>query len=115
MKFEEAELDFLLGKLKPMFDPPEDAYEELDFTLDLGKIIKAALYIISALMRGIVSMRRLVTLLQTLLLANRIKGHYKKFPKDPKDFDDWVKKANEIWKLRVPPKRKFKTTTARYP
>ena len=98
-----------------MFDPPEDALEEMDFSLDPGKIIKAALLIVSALVRGVVSMRRLVVLLQALLYSNRIKGHYKKFPKNPKDFDAWVKKANELWKLRVPPTRKFRTTTAQYP
>ena len=114
-KFTEAELDFLLVKLKPMFDPPEDALEEMDFTLEPSKIIKAALLIISAIVRGVVSMRRLVVLLQTLLYSNRIKGHYKKFPKDPKDFDAWVKKADKLWKLREPPKRKFLTTTAQYP
>ena len=36
-------------------------------------------------------------MLKYMKISGRIRAHYENFPEDPKDFDLWSEKANELW------------------
>ena len=42
-------------------------------------------------------MKNLMKILKLKKLAKKIKKHYIKYPKNPADFTNWVKKAEILW------------------
>ena len=102
----EEELNFLFEYLRPIIEPelddPDAAHPE-EFKLSIGMIIKVVFKVLGALLRRKVSFKSLRKTLKVNKQANTIKKHYKKFPENPKDFDEWVSKADELWSVRKLP------------
>jgi len=111
----EKELYYLLEKLRPVIDPPEASNDSDDVKLSLGTMFKIVLKVLWGLLTRKVSFRGLTRVLSTNRSANKIKKHYKRYPEDPERFEEWVKKANEIWAKRKNATRTFQSTTAIYP
>jgi hypothetical protein len=47
-------------------------------------------------------------------LAGKIKKHYETFPEDPNEFDQWVKKADQLWKQKRVAIKKLETLSIEY-
>jgi len=111
----EKDINFLLKKLRSIFDPPEGEDEETDLKLSAGKMAKAAVKVLGAIFTGKVSIRTLFRILKKNRHGKKIKKHYQKYPENPENFDEWVQKAEKIWELREVLPRKYKTITVTYP
>ena len=102
----EEELNFLFEYLRPIIEPelddPDTTHPE-EFKLSIGMIIKVVFKVLGALLRRKVSLKSLRKTLKVNKQANIIKKHYKKFPENPKDFEEWVSKADELWSVRKLP------------
>ncbi len=112
----EKELDYLLEKLRPMFDPPEgEGEEDEEVKLSVGTVFKVILKVFWGILTRKVSRKGLFRFIKVNGYAKRIRKHYQKYPENPEDFGDWVSKAEELWQKREHATRHFKTTTAIYP
>ncbi|NVM52850.1 MAG: FAD-dependent monooxygenase [Candidatus Helarchaeota archaeon] len=112
----EKELNYLLEKLRPIVDPPEEAEDAgEDVNLSLGTMFKIVLKVLWGVLSRKVSVKGLSKFIKVNGKAKKIKKHYKKYPEHPEDFEEWVQKANELWEKREHATREFKSTTATYP
>ncbi len=88
-------LEFLLKPFSPTNSAETDNQEQ--FHLKISDIMK----IIYSILKGIIlmklKMKNLIKILRLNKLAGKIKKHYMKYPKNPADFTNWVKKAIILW------------------
>jgi len=111
----EKEINFLLKKLRGIVDPPDGSEDSGEIKLGAGKMIKIISKVLGAIFTGKLSLRALGRFIKKNRHASKIKKHYKKYPMAPKDFNKWVQKADELWKLREVVPRVYKTITVMYP
>ncbi len=112
----EKELDYLLDKLRSLIDPPEgEEGSSEDVKISLGLMMKVVFKVLWGLLTRKVSRKGLFRFIRVNGNGNKLKKHYKKYPEDPKEFDEWVQKANQLWEKREPTTREFESTSATYP
>ncbi|MHA1314510.1 MAG: hypothetical protein ACTSRB_11440 [Candidatus Helarchaeota archaeon] len=111
----ENEINFLLIKLRSIFDPEQVNDDEEEIKLSFGKILKAGLKILWSIICGKIGIRSVGRLLKAFSRSGKIKKHYKKFPENPNDFEKWRMKAEEIWNQRTRATKLFQSTSAVYP
>ncbi|MHA1129172.1 MAG: NAD(P)/FAD-dependent oxidoreductase [Candidatus Helarchaeota archaeon] len=112
----EKELDYLLEKLRPLIDPPEDVDETAeDVTISKRLMVKVVLKVLWGLLTRKVSFRGISRFIKVNRQANKIKKHYKNYPENPEKFEEWVQKADELWAKRERATREFKSISVKYP
>ena len=111
----EEEANFLLKKLRSIVDPLGNEEEVVDVKLTFGKTVRIIYKVLGAILTGKIKFKTIGRLIKQARLAGKVKKHYKKYPENSKDLDEWVKKADEIWTKREVLPREFKTLTVNYP
>ena len=113
--FKEKELNFLFQKLLPIINPPDAEEEATEIKLSAGKILKVIGKVLGGIFTGKLSIRRIFKVIKISRHAGNLKKHYKTYPENPDDMDEWIERTEEIIKLRKVQPRVFKTTSATYP
>jgi flavin-dependent dehydrogenase len=111
----EKEINFLLKKLRHIVDPPGDSDEASDIKLTAGKMFKIIFKVLGALFIGKISLSTVGRFIKKSRHASKIKKHYKKYPDSPKEFENWVERAKELWNLREVVPREYNTISTIYP
>ena len=88
--------------------------KEYEADLSFGEILKIALGLLGGVLKRKLSFKNVKKLLKANGLAGKIKKHYENYPENPDDFDDWVKKANELWKHKKVVRKKYPSVTIEY-
>ena len=68
--------------------------------MSFGEILKIALGLLGGVLKRKLSLKNVKKLLKANGLAGTIRKHYEQYPENPKDFDTWVKEAEELWKQK---------------
>ncbi len=111
----EKEINFLLKKLRHIVDPPGDSNVSGDIKLTAGRMIRIIFRVLGAIFTGKISLSTLGRLFKKSRHASKLKKHYRKYPESPKEFNIWIQKAEELWKLRKRVPREYKSITVMYP
>ncbi|MFX1574779.1 MAG: NAD(P)/FAD-dependent oxidoreductase [Promethearchaeota archaeon] len=90
---------------------PNKKYEE---EMSPGDMLKFILKIIAGLILRKLSFKHMKRLLQANSLAGKIKKHYENYPKDINKFEQWVKKAKELWIQKKIAIKKLDTVNIEY-
>lgn len=76
---------------------PNKEYEE---DMSFGELLRFLGSLIGGMITGKLSFKNVKRFLSVNGLSGKIKKHYEKYPENIKDFDEWVIKANELWKKK---------------
>jgi len=88
--------------------------KEYEADMSFGEILKIALGLLAGVIKRKLSFKNVRKLLKANGLAGKIKKHYENYPDNPADFDDWVKKADELWKLKKVVRKNYPSVTIEY-
>lgn len=88
--------------------------KEYEAEMSFGEILKIALGLLAGVFKRKMSFKNVKKLLKANGLAGKIKKYYENYPENPDDFDDWVKKADELWKLKQVVRKKYPSVTIEY-
>ena len=72
-------------------------WENLELEMSFGRMLKIIGLFLWGLITRQFSKKALGTMLKYMKISRKIKVHYESFPDNPKDFDEWSEKANELW------------------
>jgi digeranylgeranylglycerophospholipid reductase len=103
LNFTEKEWNYLVGSniiyrsRKGEIPEPNKEYEA---DMSFGEILKIALGLLGGVLKRKLSLKNVKKLLKANGLAGTIRKHYEQYPENPKDFDTWVKEAEELWKQK---------------
>jgi flavin-dependent dehydrogenase len=105
LNFKEKEWNYFLkkgflyqtGEDKEDIPEPNKEYEE---EMSIGALIKFLGKLIWGILKKKFTIGHMSRLISVNGLAGKIKKHYENFPENPKDFDEWVKKSEELWKKK---------------
>lgn len=93
------DMDYLFER-DIIFSGPEITEINKNYELRLSQ--RRILKIISELLRGTFngkfSYRSMISLAKSIIASGRIVNHYEAFPEKPKDFSDWQRKAEKLWR-----------------
>ena len=100
--FTADEINYLLKNLGFLFEPfsPSNSAEtdnQEQFHLKISDIMKIMYSILKGIILMNLKMKNLIKILRLNKLAGKIKRHYIRYPKNPADFTNWVKKAEVLW------------------
>jgi len=100
--FTDKELNYLFKNLEFLLKPffPSNSAERHNqerFHLKILDIMKIIYSILKGIILKKLMMKNLMKILKLKKLAKKIKKHYIKYPKNPADFTNWVKKAEILW------------------
>jgi len=70
---------------------------DFEMPLTTRKILRIVSVIFLGLLTGNYSFASLRTLLRSVRISGRIRGHYEDFPGDRSDFTSWVETAEDLW------------------
>ncbi len=90
---------------------PNKEYEE---DMSLGEMLKFLFKLIGGMLKRQLSLKHVKKLLSANSLAGKIKKHYETFPEDPNEFDQWVKKADQLWEQKRVATKKLETFSIEY-
>ena len=90
---------------------PNKEYEE---DMSLGEMLKFLFKLIGGMLKRQLSLKHVKKLLSANSLAGKIKKHYETFPEDPNEFDQWVKKADQLWEQKRIAIKKLETFSIEY-
>jgi digeranylgeranylglycerophospholipid reductase len=117
LNFTEKEWDYLVKSniiyrsRKGEVPEPNKEYEA---DMSFGEILKIALNLLGGVIKRKLSFKNVKKLLKANGLAGKIKKHYENYPENPDYFDDWVKKADELWKRKKVVRKKYPSITIEY-
>ncbi len=76
-------------------------FEELNRNYELratpGKTLKTVLVLLLGMLFGGFSRAGFRQLISAAAKGGRVKGHYRRFPDDPRGFEDWARSARRLW------------------
>ncbi len=90
---------------------PNKEYEE---EMSMGEMLNFLFKILGGLFRRKLSFKHMKRLLQANGLAGKIKKHYENYPENIKEFDDWVRKSQELWTQKKKAVKKLPSVTIEY-
>ncbi len=118
LNFSAKEWDYVLksGLLYKTGDEDEipEPNKEYEEDMSLGEILKFLFKLIGGMLKRQLSLKHVKKLLSANSLAGKIKKHYETFPEDPNEFDQWVKKADQLWKQKRVAIKKLETFSIEY-
>jgi len=118
LNFSAKEWDYVLksGLLYKTGDEDEipEPNKEYEEDMSLGEMLKFLLKLIGGMLKRQLSLKHVKKLLSANSLAGKIKKHYETFPEDPNEFDQWVKKADQLWKQKRVAIKKLETFSIEY-
>ncbi len=118
LNFNEKEWDYFLKKgLIYQTGEGEDIPEpnkEYEEEMSMGEMLNFLFKILGGLFRRKLSFKHMKSLLQANGLAGKIKKHYENYPENIKEFDDWVKKSQELWTQKKTAVKKLPSVTIEY-
>jgi flavin-dependent dehydrogenase len=83
----------------------EDMNNYYELHIGFGRMLKIILIFLWGILTNHFSRATFKSMLNSMKIAAKIRKHYEEFPEHPRDFDQWVEKAEELWK--PVPKMKF--------
>jgi len=118
LNFSAKEWDYVLksGLLYKTGDEDEipEPNKEYEEDMSLGEMLKFLFKLIGGMLKRQLSLKHVKKLLSANSLAGKIKKHYETFPEDPNEFDQWVKKADQLWKQKRVAIKKLETFSIEY-
>lgn len=90
---------------------PNKEYEE---EMSTGEMLKFIFKILGGLFQRKLSFKHMKRLLQANSLAGKIKKHYENYPDNVNEFDNWVKRAQELWDKKKKAIKKLSTVQIEY-
>ena len=90
---------------------PNKEYEE---EMSVGEMLKFIIRILGGLIRRKLSFKHMKRLLQANGLAGKIKKHYENYPENLSKFEDWVRKAQELWDQKKIAVKKLDSVNIKY-
>ncbi|MBA7475090.1 hypothetical protein ES707_10456 [subsurface metagenome] len=118
LNFSAKEWDYVLksGLLYKTGDEDEipEPNKEYEEDMSLGEMLKFLFKLIGGMLKRQLSLKHVKKLLSANSLAGKIKKHYETFPEDPNEFDEWVKKADQLWKQKRVAIKKLETFSIEY-
>ncbi len=118
LNFSAKEWDYVLksGLLYKTGDEDEipEPNKEYEEDMSLGEMLKFLLKLIGGMLKRQLSLKHVKKLLSANSLAGKIKKHYETFPEDPNEFDQWIKKADQLWKQKHVAIKKLETFSIEY-
>ncbi len=118
LNFSAKEWDYVLksGLLYKTGDEDEipEPNKEYEEDMSLGEMLKFLFKLIGGLLKRHLSFKHVKKLLSANSLAGKIKKHYETFPEDTNEFDQWVKKADQLWKQKRVAIKKLETFSIEY-
>jgi len=75
----------------------ESMNKDFEVKMGLGRLISVAAKLIGGKMSGGLSKEGFKALLNAMGIAGKVRKHYERYPKTPKRFPAWEKKARELW------------------
>lgn len=99
VKAKKDEFEFFFEKghdvLQAFLDGAADGPE---IKISIGQLLPAVGKILGGILTGKVSLITLREAVSGFTLGNKLKKHYLAFPSSPEEYNDWVCKADELWK-----------------
>jgi len=118
LNFSAKEWDYVLksGLLYKTGDEDEipEPNKEYEEDMSLGEMLKFLFKLIGGMLKRKLSLKHVKKLLSANSLAGKIKKHYETFPEDPNEFDQWVNKADQLWKQKLVAIKKLETFSIEY-
>jgi len=118
LNFSAKEWDYVLksGLLYKTGDEDEipEPNKEYEEDMSLGEMLKFLFKLIGGILKRQLSLKHVKKLLSANSLAGKIKNHYETFPEDPNEFDQWVEKADQLWKQKRVAIKKLETLSIEY-
>jgi len=65
--------------------------------MSVGGQIKLVFKVLGGVLSGNIKIATVKSLMNGTMIAAKLQKHYKKFPKTPKHYEKWCKKANKLW------------------
>lgn len=72
-------------------------WEKLELEYSFGRMLKIVALFLWGLISRQFSRKALFTMLKYMKISGKIRKHYELFPEKPDKFNEWVKKAEELW------------------
>jgi len=118
LNFSAKEWDYVLksGLLYKTGDEDEvpEPNKEYEEDMSLGEMLKFLFKLIGGMLKRQLSLKHVKKLLSANSLAGKIKKHYEIFPEDLNGFDQWVNKADQLWKQKRVAIKKLETISIEY-
>jgi flavin-dependent dehydrogenase len=118
LNFSAKEWDYVLksGLLYKTGDEDEipEPNKEYEEDMSLGEMLKFLVKLIGGMLKRQLSLKHVKKLLSANSLAGKIKKHYESFPEDPNEFNQWVMKADQLWKQKRVAIKKLETISIEY-
>ncbi|MHA1509810.1 MAG: NAD(P)/FAD-dependent oxidoreductase [Promethearchaeota archaeon] len=104
LNFKEKEWNYFLkkgliyqtGEDEEIPEPNKEYEEEMSF----GELIKFLGKLLWGIIKGKLTVKHVSRLISANGLAGKIKKHYERYPTSPHEFDQWVEKAEKLWKKK---------------
>jgi hypothetical protein len=118
LNFKEKEWNYFLkkgliyqtGEDEEIPEPNKEYEEEMSF----GELIKFLGKLLWGIIKGKLTVKHVSRLISANGLAGKIKKHYEHYPTSAHEFDQWVEKAEELWKRKKVAIKKLSNVSITY-
>lgn len=118
LNFTEKEWNYVLKKgliyKTSEEESPPEPNKEYEEEMSFSELLKFIGKLLSGLITRKLSFKNLKRLLGANGLGNKIKKHYERFPSRSSDFENWRKKADDLWKQKKVAIKRLPSVTIEY-
>jgi len=118
LNFTEKEWNYVLKKgliyKTSEEDKPPEPNKEYEEEMSFIEVLKFVGSLFGGLITRKLSLKNVKRFLDANGLGNKIKKHYEKYPTEPKNFDKWVGKSEELWQQKEVALKKLPSVMIEY-